>query len=883
MPDFPHLNLKRKLRGAYHFTGVPIKKKIDPTTQANLEDRPAHGAKLRTAADTLLSDYTAFLEERKEQGLPDALPEEVLPIFLKVDPNDFDIEALKGFGIEIVAEEENGYIIGANADRFSSLAKKIQEFIDIKGRSKDQAAKLWEIVIGNQWRPDYILSPKLRERYPANIADDEVLTLDISVACYLKMPDLPMRVLFESEEDYEGAKARWGEHNKNNPEKGTYRKRRVPDTDKQYQRKIDRWRETTTDLDIQRDEIAMERQDHLADFIVNKYGGEILSTFVEMEDSFGFRAKMSGQAFKDLVRGYAYIFEIVESDEIFVEDPTTEMADNDGVEILPPEQDAPVFCVIDSGIQEQHILLAPAILRQYSKSYVPGDASTADAVPNGGHGTQVAGAILFGNTIPEEGQHQPPCFIINARVLDGQNSLLGSLYPAELMETIVDDLDGIKLFNMSVASQGPCRTLHISSWAAKLDSLIHGRQLLFVLAAGNLLRSSRAQDRPGVREHLEAGRTYPGYLLQPSSRISNPSQSLLSLTVGSVCSADFKDADRTSFGERDRISSFSRCGLGMWGSVKPDVVEYGGDFLREINSPMVTQHDSVSVKVVKSGGTRTGFAVGTSFAAPKVSHIIAHLAKRFPDFNPLFYKALVVQSARLPERVFHDPNINVLRAFGYGIPDLDRALNNSPFRITFFAEGNVAAHQANLYTVKIPKEINRAGTDHDILLEVTMVYTAEPRRTRRRLRSYFGTWLTWESSKLGEPFEVFSNRILKDMEEPDTGEGDEAAADVDSIKWTLSTSPNYGKVSGAKRQDSATQKDWAILKSNTLGDELTFAVVGHKGWDKDTTKEMPFTLAISFEILSKEIEIYKLIEVANQVETEVRAEAAQAVAVQIST
>lgn len=885
MADFPHLNLKRKLRGAYQFTGVPMKKEIDPVTLANLGNRGLHGGQLSSAAAALSADYNAFLEERRQQGLPDAFSEEIFPVFLKVDPRDFDIESLKGFGIEIVAEEENGFIIGANADKFSSLAKKIQDFIDSKGKSKDQAAKLWEIVLGNNWRPDYILSPELRERYPAAIADDEILILDISVACYLKMPDRPQRILFESDEDYEVAKARYEEKNKDNPDKTTYRAKRVPDTDEQYQRKIDRWRRNVQTLEVQRDELAMQRQDYLTDFIVNKYGGELLSSFVEMDDSFGFRAKISGQALKDLVRGYAYVFEIAESDEIYLDDPGTEFPDQQDITILPPAENAPVFCVIDSGIQEQHILLEPAVLPQYSKNYVPNENTTADTVTDGGHGTKVAGAILYGNDIPGEGEYQPPCFIVNARILDGQNSLSGQLYPAELMETIADDFSGIRLFNMSVASKGPCRTLHISSWAAKLDSLIHDRQLLFVVAAGNLQSYSGRADRPGIREHLEAGRTYPQYLLQPSSRISNPAQSLLSLTVGSVCAADFKDADRSSFGQRGYISSFSRCGPGLWGGVKPDLVEYGGDFLKEVNGSLVSPHNDVAVQVVKTGGTRIGYAVGTSFSAPKVSHIIAQLANQYPNDSVLFYKALIIQSARLPEHVFYQPNLNVLRAFGYGIPDLNRALNNSLYRITFIAEGCVAPHQANLYSVKVPSEISRAGTNYDVLLEVTLTYTAEPRRTRRRLKSYFGAWLTWESSKLGEKFEDFSTRILKDMEEPD-GEEDNGATDVDNIKWTISTSPNYGQIKSFKRQDSATQKDWAILKSNTLGDEISFAVVGHKGWDKDTTNEMPFALAISFEVIAKEIEIYKLIETVNQVEVEAEAEvtvANEAVVVPFST
>ncbi len=866
MPDFPHLNLKRKLRGAYHFTGIPIEKKIDPITLGHLGNRQTHGDQLNLGAASISSEYAAFLEERKQNGLPDAFSEEILPVFLKVDPRDFDIEALKGFGIEIVSEEENGFIIGANADKFSSLAKKIQDFIDKKGRSKDQAAKLWEIIQGSQWRADYILSEELRERYPAGIADNEMLVVDISIACYVKMPERPQRILFESEEDYEAAKSKYEERNKDNPQQAVYRNRKVADTDEQYQRKLDRWQGNIDILEEQRDEIASARQAYVTDFIVNKHKGELLSSFIDMEDSFGFRAKLSGEALKDFLRGYAYVFEIAESDQIFVNEQIEELPEDQDIEILPPAENAPTFCVIDSGIREEHILLAPAMLSQYSKNYVPNEDTTADEVSDGGHGTKVAGAILYGNDVPEQGTHQLPCFIVNARVLDSGCCLPESLYPPELMETILDDFDGIRFFNMSIASTVPHRLIHMSTWAAKLDSLIHQRKVLFILAAGNLRSASYHATKLGIREHLEAGRNYPQYLLQPSARLANPAQSMLGLTVGSVCAADFEDQDRRSFGQKGYISSFSRCGPGLWQAIKPDVVEYGGDFLREVNGINITPHNDVAIKVVKSGGSRTGFSVGTSFAAPKVAHIVAHLAQEFPTESTLFYKALVIQSARLPEHVFYQPNVNVLRAFGYGIPDLNRALNNNPYRITFIAEGKVAAHQANLYSVKIPPELSRAGTNYDILLEVTLTYTAEPRRTRRKLKSYFSSWLSWESSKLGENFDVFSNRVLKDMEEPEAEENQEE--DVNNIKWIISTSPNYGQVKQYKRQDSPTQKDWSVIKSNMLGEEISFAVVGHKGWDKDTSTELPFALSISFEILAKETEIYNLIEIANQVEVE---------------
>lgn len=864
MPDFPHLTLKQKLDGRYQFPGTRRDKVIDQQTDANLNDKAGHGNRLTDAVQSLNQDYAQFLQERVDQGLPNVFESNVVPVFLQVDPLYFDIEALKGFGIEIISEEQDGFIIGANADNFRSLTDKIQAFVN-DGKAKN-TAMLWQIVQGTQWRADYILSEELREKYIAGIADNDQFNVDISVACYFKYPERPIRIEDETDEHYQEAMAKYQEQIAADPDKvhKEFRAQRVQETAEHFQMRIARWQRDLRALELKRDEIASQRQDYLSNFIEIIYDGQLLSGFIDLEDSFGFMASMSGQALKDLIRGYPYVFEICESEQVDIEKNIRELDDIGDIEIITPEEDAPTVCVIDSGMQEQHLLLTSAILPAYSKNYVPYENTTSDQVSDGGHGTKVAGAILFGNDIPTNGQYQPPCFLINAKVLDQECHLPDSLYPPELMIQIVDDFDGVRLFNLSVASRGPCKRTHMSAWAATIDKLIHERKVLFILAAGNISAGTGNGLRPGITEHLQEGRNYPDYLLEASSRIANPSQSILGLTVGSVCLAEFEDADRISFGKKGYVSPFSRTGPGMWGCIKPDVVEFGGDWLREKNGFLLTQHNDTSTAVVKTGANRTGYSIGTSFAAPKVAHIIAQLAKKFPNDSILLYKALIVQSARLPEHVFHNPQNESLRLLGFGIPDAQRALENGAYRITFVAEGTVAAQQANLYSINIPDEMRRAGQNYDILIEVTLTYTAAPRRTRKRLKSYFSSWLSWESSKLADTFELFSTRVLKNMED-----SEEVPTDNDSIRWSIWSSPTWGHIPDVKRQDSATQKDWAILKSNTLPAELSFAVIGHKGWDKDTSNELPFALAISFEAISKETEIYNRIEVANRVELDV--------------
>ncbi len=92
----------------------------------------------------------------------------------------------------------------------------------------------------------------------------------------------------------------------------------------------------------------------------------------------------------------------------------------------------------------------------------------------------------------------------------------------------------------------------------------------------------------------------------------------------------------------------------------------------------------------------------------------------------------------------------------------------------------------------------------------------------------------------------------------------------ESFKWSIASKGNDGEISGVKRQDSSIQKDWCIEKSNQLPEEFLIAVKGHKGWEKDLDKEIPYSIVVSFEILDIEVDvdIYNLIEVENRIEIE---------------
>jgi hypothetical protein len=181
--------------------------------------------------------------------------------------------------------------------------------------------------------------------------------------------------------------------------------------------------------------------------------------------------------------------------------------------------------------------------------------------------------------------------------------------------------------------------------------------VLIIQSAGNI-RPTGPMPYPGVKDHLDAGRTYPEYLYEPAARVANPGQSLQALTVGSIAYGAFEAGNWRSFAtEPDFPSAFSRSGPGIWNVIKPEVVEYGGDFIRTSNQPTDVQGGggipAACPELVRStmfppGPAADRDATGTSFATPKVARIAAQLQRLLPAEPTLLYRALLVQSAQWP-------------------------------------------------------------------------------------------------------------------------------------------------------------------------------------------------------------------------------------------
>jgi hypothetical protein len=491
--------------------------------------------------------------------------------------------------------------------------------------------------------------------------------------------------------------------------------------------------------------------------------------------------------------------------------------------------------------------------------------------------------VLHGEKDPTEGKGPLETWVQNARILDANCNLPQELFPpAVLREVIKRYHEGkrkTRIFNHSINADAPCRTRHMSAWAAEIDRLSGEYDILVIQSAGNL-KSSRAAPRPGIAELIGGGRAYPDYLGEPTCRVANPAQSLQALTVGSVAYGAFESAGWRSLATRPgEPSAFSRAGLGIWDTIKPEVVEKGGDCLHTAgNPPSVGTPDSARecypelVRSTRYGGPAFDRDdIGTSYAAPKVTRIAARLQALLPEEPCLLYRALIVQSARWPDwadALTPEQQTALLKRIGFGVPDMGRATENTDHRTTFITHGEreIGAGECHVYQVPVPEELRRAGEEYDIRVEVTLSYSAEPRRTRRTPRGYLSAWLDWLSNRKGESLDAFLTRALKSDED--------TIQEGTSFGWVIESRGQWGRIPDIRRNVGTVQKDWAVVKSYDLPHDLCIAVRGHRGWSRDPEAAARYALAVTFEIVGQEIPIYEplrtaVLELRAEVEAEV--------------
>lgn len=321
--DFTHLPLPLLFQGKPKLRGGGA---VSAQTKRNTANRIAHGSYVKRRS----AELSRFWKERRAERSENALPEieTGIPILLEIDPSA-DIDFLRGLGFEIVCEIEEGFIIVATEDvDLSTLNEKADAFIANVTTRCNSPAKVYALCEDGD-RLKRVLSKELYAKW-ATVSPDEAYIIDIGVSCCGNI-ELPKRPKREDDE-----------------------------TDEHYSVREQRWMEKFSAAYMAWDEIKMKREETIERF-VSDYNGEIMqladgiSEMTDLPDSFSARLKISGKCLLDLVLNFAYIFEVSEAETIIMgEAPENNDSLTENVQIEAPIQSAPIVCVMDSGIQEEH-------------------------------------------------------------------------------------------------------------------------------------------------------------------------------------------------------------------------------------------------------------------------------------------------------------------------------------------------------------------------------------------------------------------------------------------------------------------------------------------------------------------------------------------------
>lgn len=400
--------------------------------------------------------------------------------------------------------------------------------------------------------------------------------------------------------------------------------------------------------------------------------------------------------------------------------------------IEPPDPDAPLVAILDTGVNSAHPLLEAVVLDRV--------ASPANLGPNDvyGHGSRVSGIAAYGDVrnCLEEGYFQASARILSGKVINDQGNLDDRQLIATQISVIVRQFHkrGCRIFNLSIGDRlSQYAGGRVGQWTAVLDELARELDVLFVVAAGNYLHKPSA--------HPEEHHTgYPAYLLNGNNRIFEPATAANALTVGAVAHAATVPASAAGnvglrpIADVGEPAPFTCAGPGVNRGLKPDLCDDGGNIFYDGLAQNLVRVQESEVLTTAHDYLRNLFttARGTSCAAPLVTHKAALVLGAFPTASANLLRAFLASSGRIPEpslrRLQNEAKEQILSLCGYGIANAEMAATSDENRVVLYTEGEMPMDRFFVYEVPIPLEYAQTkGKRH---IAVTLAFDPPTRHSR---------------------------------------------------------------------------------------------------------------------------------------------------------
>lgn len=459
--------------------------------------------------------------------------------------------------------------------------------------------------------------------------------------------------------------------------------------------------------------------------------------------------------------------------------------------LAPPPGDAPAVCILDSGSMRIHPLIEPTL------SAIDHQAWRADWTPEDdgqwhGHGTQMSGLALYGDLTPvlvSNGPIAPEHRLESVKILPDQGAndpdLYGHITASAISVAEIQAPERKRLFCMAVTADGDHWRGRPSSWSAKVDDVTYGEgadHRLIVISAGNILDNYPAA---GYHDQNDA------------AGVESPAQAWNALTVGAVterCSiTDPTYAGWTAMASAGDLSPCSRTSVTFnddW-PIKPEVVFEGGnrgvdpasgagDHLDDLALLSTFHRPNERLLTVTSDAS-----AATALVARMGAQILADNRNVWPET----VRGLIVHAARWTEAMRGhlpaNPNQShkrlLVRRYGYGVPEIERALRSASNDVTLIAEremrpfevtsGKVKTRDMILHDFPWPQAELEGLDDAVVRMRVTLSYFIEPNPGERgwtQKHKYASHGLRFTVKRAEESIAAFRkriNRAARDEEE----------------------------------------------------------------------------------------------------------------------
>lgn len=533
--------------------------------------------------------------------------------------------------------------------------------------------------------------------------------------------------------------------------------------------------------------------------------------------------------------------------------------------IVSPPVTAPTVCIVDSGITVENPFLKPVAREDLFRSFLTDEKD--NPYDQNGHGSGVASlAAYYALNLAEGATNQGRVWVASARVLDRNNEGDNRLFSKVLREVVETFVPlGVRIFNLSVGIKNRLwnaegkRTVARSSWIARtIDNLSRKFDIVFVVATGNIFNAA-------IGEWTRDGKPYPAYFAEEDARMLDPGQSALALTVGAAARGTLAVGPRvaTAIAEQFQPSPFSRTGPGVRKEIKPDLVEYAGNTLKEPESDIVRSNLGTDVVMASHMETpAVAHNVGTSLAAPRVSHRLALLLSDLQSIGiePVsanLLKAFLVNSATYSGESDEFKHFvqaldgirpkHWLNVLGHGVPDEIRATYCDDHSALLYFQGEIEPNKVAIFDVPVPACLADAGI---CVKRLTVTIVSSPEVQRWGLEEYFGTSMKWRLFRGDVDRAQIIEMMSASDEEADQDEGgDEQSDEEEDDAGDQSGRPKElkCKLGITQRSRGTIQHDiaeWSAHKAEYSSNHYTLAVAAYKRWG---TQPVPFSVVIRIE------------------------------------